>query len=995
MPADNIGPEGALSGQQAVSNGSGAPSMSDVRALLLTDVVDSTQLLERLGDEAAATLWAAHDRAARDLLREWRGLEIDRTDGFLLLFESASDALGYALAYHRALASFEVPLRARAGLHVGPVILRHNSKADIALGAKPVEVEGLAKPVAARVMTIAQGGQTLLTAPARDALGPTKVRIESHGHWRVKGVAEPFELFEAGDDDAPFTPPPDSAKAYRVVQRRDLWLPVREVRHSLPAERDVFVGRHEPLLELAHRFEAGARLVSVLGMGGSGKTRLATRFGWTWLGDFPGGVWFCDLSQARSVDGIASAVAHGLDVPLGKEDPLAQLGNAIAGRGPCLVILDNFEQVARHAQETLGRWLDAASEAHFLATTREVLGLPGEETYALAPLPGSEAEELFMRRAEAAKSNLAVTAEDRAAVAPLVKLLDGLPLAIELAAARVRLMPPRTLLARMGERFRLLATSGGRQDRHATLRATIDWSWDLLSPAERSALAQLSVFEGGFTQEAAEAIVDLSACDQAPWIVDVLQSLVDKSLVRAVGRDRFDLLGSVQAYAAEQLATDERFPGSGAGGRQSAVDRHCKWFAALGPKRAVDNACADLANLVIACQRATAASRAQLAVGALQGAWAALSLIGPFSVGAELARATCALPGLDVGAAALAQAALGSALDSLGHLAPARRHFELALHLARQCDDRTCQANLLVKLAVMDGDEGRIPEALEGNTKALALARQLDDAVAECTALNGLANIEFAQGHLDEARGSYEAALSRARDAGDLGWQCMLLMNLGALYANVGRMEEARRCFEQSLALARTLGDRQREGNTLCNLGMLHLVQKHLEEAIAVSTQALQVARELGHRRLEGVVQCNLGLAMEELGRPQEALSCFDAALWAMRGLGDRRSEGQFLGYLGRTRARLSEFDLARDCFAAGQVLLRAVSDTLSLSVLLCDQAECEWQAGDTSAARRALDEARTIAKSAGAGPDSELGQALTRVEKLLSSSPATWSATG
>ncbi|UCG96965.1 MAG: hypothetical protein JSW31_15455, partial [Burkholderiales bacterium] len=348
--------------------------MSETRALLVTDVVDSTQLLERLGDEAAAALWTAHDRAARDLLHEWRGLEIDRTDGFLLLFDQAADALGYALAYHRALAGLDVPLRARAGLHVGPVILRRNSADDVALGAKPLEVEGLAKPIAARVMAIALGGQTLLTASARQALGETDLRLQSHGFWRLKGMAEPVELFEAGDDEAPFTPPPDGAKAYRVVQQRDLWLPVREVRHNLPAERDAFVGRHEPLLELARRFEEGARLVTVLGMGGSGKTRLATRFGWTWLGDFPGGVWFCDLSQARSLDGITSAVAHGLDVPLEKGDAIARLGAAIAGRGECLVILDNFEQVVRHAEETLGRWLDAASQSCFLVTTREVLG---------------------------------------------------------------------------------------------------------------------------------------------------------------------------------------------------------------------------------------------------------------------------------------------------------------------------------------------------------------------------------------------------------------------------------------------------------------------------------------------------------------------------------------------------------------------------------------------------------------------------------------------
>ena len=959
--------------------------MSEFRALLMTDVVDSTALSEGLGDLRMAALWDAHDRVSRQLLREWRGSEIDRSDGFLLLFDTAADALGFALAYHRALEKLEVPLQARAGLHFGPVILRRNHEADIALGAKPLEVEGAAKPTAARVMSVALGGQTLLSAQARMALGTTAAHVESHGHWRLRGIGEPIELFEAGDEPAPFTPPPDSAKAYRVVRRLDLWVPLREVRHSLPAERDAFVGRHEPLLELSRRFDAGARLVAVLGMGGTGKTRLVTRFGWNWLGDFPGGVWFCDLSQARNLDGIASAVAQGLDMPLDKDEPIARLGMAIAGRGQCLVILDNFEQVSRHAEETLGRWLDMASEARFLVTTREVLGTPGEQTCALAPLPGAEAIELFMRRARAARSDLQLGAEDEAAIPSLVKLLDGLPLAIELAAARVRVMAPRVLLARMSERFRLLASTGGRQDRQATLRATFDWSWDLLTPAERSALAQLSAFEGGFTLEAVEAMLDVSAVDAAPWTVDLLQSLVDKSFVRPVGKDRFELLNSVQVYAAEHLATEDRFPGSGVEAQQLTHARHGAWFAALGPRRALEGACADLANLVIACRRAVATGRAQWAGGALQGAWAALSRHGPFSSGLELAQAVCELPDLDDATAAGADAVCGRALDLLGQPLDARRHYEIALTRAPHSRG-SVRPNVLTWLAALDGREGRMSEARAGLAMALDLARSLDDTAAEIAALNGLASVEFNQGGMEEARLHYEAALRRAHEVDDAGWQCSLLSNLGMLHANVGRMDDAHVCLEQSLALARRTSDRRLEGNNLCNLGMLHLVQQHLEPAIEALEQALQVARDLGHLRLEHIVQCNLGLAQEAQGHTPQALACFDAALGVVRALGDRRSEGQYLGYLGRTRARLREFDHARDCFAAGQALLRELADPLSLGILQCDRAVCEWHAGDATAARAALDEASAIAHAAGTGPESELGQSLTRVQVLLSS---------
>jgi predicted ATPase len=189
-----------------------------------------------------------------------------------------------------------------------------------------------------------------------------------------------------------------------------------------------------------------------------GKTRLATRFGWSALASFAGGVWFCDLTATRGLDGILHAVAQGLDVPLGKEDPVVQLGHAIARRGRCLVVLDNFEQVARHADSTVGRWLSAAPDARFLATTREVLGLPGEEVLALAPLATQDGSELFVRRAKAANPDFEPNAEDKTAITTLVRLLDGLPLAIELAAVRVRVMPPRAVLARMNEhRCRSLA----------------------------------------------------------------------------------------------------------------------------------------------------------------------------------------------------------------------------------------------------------------------------------------------------------------------------------------------------------------------------------------------------------------------------------------------------------------------------------------------------------------------------------------------------------
>ena len=958
--------------------------MSDLRALLLTDVVDSTKLTEALGDAAMAVLWAAHDRAARDLLPVWRGREIDKTDGMLLLFSTAADALGYALAYHRALAALKLPFQARAGLHVGPVNLRSNPPDDVARGAKPVEVDGLALPVAARVMSVALGGQTLLSADARIALGVTPQRVLSHGHWRLQGVTDPVELFEVGETGAPFTAPPDAGKAYRVARQGELWVPLREVKHSLPAERDSFVGRQEPLRQLAAKLEDGARLVSVLGMGGTGKTRLVTRFAWSWLGEFPGGVWFCDLSQARTLDGIFFAVAQGLDVPLGKTDPAVQLAHAINGRGKCLVILDNFEQVARHAEETLGRWLDRAVQAKFIVTTREVLGIVGEETFALAPLPSSDAAMLFLRRAESARQGYRASADDMAAIEQLVGVLDGLPLAIELAAARVRVMPPRTLLARMHERFKVLWSTGGRQDRQATLRAAFDWSWDLLSEPEKAALAQLSVFEGGFTLESAEAVLDLVQAGDAPWAVDVVQWLIDKSFVRQVADDRFDLLESVREYAAEHLRTEGRYAGSGEAAEAAAQRRHWQRFAGLDERAAVAGGCVEATNLVVACRRAVAFADAPAAVGAMVNAWAALRLRGPVRVAADLAIQVLSLPAMPPGQQSWIDWVAGSALNMLGDVTLARELFDSGLALAEAAGDARCEALLRVASAAQLTSQGRIHEAMDDLTRALAIGRSLADLSLQCLALNGLGVACLNRAQLEQARGFYEAALGLARELCDQRLEGGLLGNLGGLLHDLGQLDEARRHYDLALALARHVGDRVWEGNARCNLGLLLHDQDCSALARAEFETALTMAREVGHVRLECTVLCNLGLVQGAQGELGDAHAHHERAVTLAHELGDPRLEGQFRGYLGVLDARMGRFSDARACLTVGEALLLETSDQLSLGLLLCSRAEAEHLAGDAATAQRARERAHALATQIEVGEDSELGRALAHLHALF-----------
>jgi predicted ATPase/class 3 adenylate cyclase/tetratricopeptide (TPR) repeat protein len=958
--------------------------MSRTSALLMTDVVDSTSLSRHLGDAAMSLQWQAHDRLARDLVRHWHGREIDKSDGFLLLFPEARSAAGFAVDYHRALATMRVPMQARAGLHVGPVTLRENDPADILAGAKPLEVDGLVKPVAARIMQLAQGGQTLVTAEAAAALQDTPWRTQSHGHWRVKGIEHPIELFEIGDRDAPFTPPPDSDKVYRVVRNGGLWLPLHSLRHSLPAERDAFVGRRAALRDLARHFEAGARLVSIVGVGGIGKTRLAQRFGWTWLGDFPGGVWFCDLSQARSLDGITHSVAEGLGVPLGKADPLQQVGDALAGRAPCLVILDNFEQVTSHAEQTVGRWLDRAPKARFLVTSREILGIAGDEVVDIEPLTPKEAATLFVRRAEAARQDFRPTAVDQAAIDPLVKLLDGLPLAIELAAARVRVMPPRALLQRMSERFSVLVSGGGRRDRQATLRAAFDWSWDLLSAPERAALAQLSVFEGGFSVQAVEGTLDLAphAGPLAP--LDALQSLVEKSLVRRLSDDRFTLLTTVQEYAAEHLATPGRYEGSGPDAESAAQARHFCWFGRAPATGTPFDPCIDVDNAVVACRRAARRGEGAAAVGALQNAWAAVKLRGPFRLGVELSEAVRAVPGLDASLGARADWISGEALKSSGRGKEAQARLASALAAARSLRDRGCEGRVLGHLAAMHINEGRMDDARSELMDQLAIARVEGDLIMECEAHTGLGTLHEHLGRMTDARMHYESALGVARAAGHRRWEGGSLGNLGLLYANQGRMAEAKVCYEAAIAIASELGDLQWEGNTRCNLGLLHHTQGRLGDAREQLDESLRIARELGHPRLECFVQGNLGIVCESGRAPDEARAHYEAAVHIARDLRDKRTEGQFLAYLGALHGRQGRFAEGRSCLDDAERLLGEVSDRLSLALMLCGRAELECLAGDDRTAASRLDSAATVAAEVGAEPESELGLALARVAAMV-----------
>jgi predicted ATPase/class 3 adenylate cyclase/Tfp pilus assembly protein PilF len=955
------------------------------RALVFTDVVDSTRLVERLGDERAAEVWAQHDRRARELIAAHRGREIDRTDGFFLLFDDALDAVRFALDYHQALR--DIALEARVGLHVGPVTLRENAQDDVARGAKRIEVEGLAKPLAARVMGLARGGQALITGAVRDALVgalPAGVTLEPHGHYRLKGLEDPVEIFEIGmPGTTSFAPPPDADKAYRVIRANGLWSPMREIRHNLPAERDSFVGRTAELRALAARLDGGARLVTVLGPGGTGKTRLVRRYGRSWLGDWPGGVYFCDLSEARSLDGIHFAVSGALGVPLGREDPAVQLGHAIAGRGRCLVILDNFEQVVPYAAATVGRWLDLAEGAAFMVTSRERLHLQGEEALPLEPLPVEEdAIELFAARARSQRPDFVLDDGNRESVAEVVRLLDGLPLAIELAAARVRILSPAQLIERMRDRFALLAGTRGQAARQATLRAAIDWSWDLLAPWEQGALAQCAIFEGGFTLEAAEVVLDLSMWADAPPVMDIVQALADKSLLRTwvptrqarydVAEPYFGMYLSIHEYAKEKLLD------TGLAATRSAEERHGHHFAGHGRDDALDalsqqggivrrRALAlELDNLVAACRRAVSRGDRDTAIAAYRAAWQVLTLQGPLSLGASLGQQVEAMPDLDDVQKILASVTLAQALRRTGRVEEAHTYLEQALALCRAADNLRREGWVLIALANLLRERGRTAQATEHFNNALDLALRTGARSAEGDAHSGLGLVAREQGRTDDARMHFDAALAIARELADRREEGVVLGSLGLLESERGNVDAARGYLESAHAIACEFGDRQAQGVILANLGQLHTEQGRIEEASASTEMALSIHREVGNRRLEAIALGNLGTISLLQGRVAEAQACYEGAITIARQVGNRRHESFLLCSLGILRHGQGRIEEAGADYEAALAISRGLSDRRGEGIALSRLGRLHCEQGRLDEAGSCYDLALAHARAAG-----------------------------
>jgi len=791
-------------------------------------------------------------------------------------------------------------------------------------------------------------------------------------------------------------------------------------RYSVPAERDQFVGRHEELAGLAQQWMSGARLVTVTGTGGSGKTRLARRYAWKSLEVWPGGVYFCDLSEARSQDGICFAVASALGVQLAGEDPAALLGHAIAGRGRCLLILDNFEQVSALAPTTVGRWLERTALASFMVTSRELLHIAGETVFPLEPLPlDTDAIELFRVRARAQRPEFWLDVDGAAAVKQIVQLVDGLPLAIELAAARVRVLSLGQIAERMSDRFRVLVGTRGTTARQTTMRAAIDWSWDLLTAWEQRALATCAVFEGGFTLHAAEAVLDLSECADAPPVMDVIESLIDKSLLRVwmpatgirpdLAEPHFGTYISIHEYAKEKLES------YGSAARRAAEERHGRYFASLGSEQSLEPLTGNeeiqclraralaLDNLVAAFHRAVGRGDVETMASTYCAAWEVLEVRGPMAVGIELgsrlpelsandgnllvaghlARARALWRTGQTGASAdlleaiialtsqsghrrhegVARMLLGNILHRKGKIAEARTQFDRALLLHREVGNRRGEAQVLSNLGNIDVDQGRFDESKAQYVAALDVYRTIGDTSERAPTLGNLANACVYLGDFDEAQRLFGEALDIARRSGARRSEGILLGNMANLADLTGRPQEALELSEAALLIHREVGSRRFEGNVLGNLGELHLARGELEEAVRNLKASLEVVAEVGDRLLEGVMLGHLGRVYERQERLDQAKVSLESSVEILRSIASRRSEGISLGALGSVLAKLGMIDEARRSFASGAERLQQTNDPFELGKLLCAHARAELDAGNRDVATKLLGDAKDLAE--------------------------------
>ncbi len=720
---------------------------------LFTDVEGSTRLLHELGAEAYAEALAEHRRVLRELFSAEGGVEVDtQGDAFLFVFADARAGVAAAAATNVALEPG--PIQIRMGLHTGEPLLTGEGYVgeDVHLGA--------------RIAAAGHGGQVLLSAATRALLNGGVTDLGEH---RLKDFSEPVAIFQLGEERFP---------------------PLKTISNTnLPRPASSFVGREQETAEVAELVR-GHRFVTLSGPGGSGKTRLSIEAASELVGDFKAGVFWIGLAVLRDQKLVLETVGQ----TLGAKDGLADH----IGERELLLLLDNLEQVIEAAPE-LASLVEACPNLHLLVTSRELLRVRGEVEYSVPPLAEPEAVTLFSER-----SGL----DPDETTAELCRRLDDLPLAVELAAARTGVLTPPQILDRLAQRLDLLKGGRDAEARQLTLRATIEWSHDLLAGDEKQLFARIAVFSGGCTLDAAEAVTGAD--------LDTLQSLVDKSLVRHTDA-RFWMLETIREYALEQLEDSGQADSSGR--------RHAEWFLALAE---------EAEPFLTGAEQAVWLERLEDEHDNLR-----TSLDWFFHHG-------------DVDGAVRLAGSLWLFWYMHGHVTEARRRLRRALDAVPD-EPSKARAKVLHGAGYLAAEQNENEEALDLLEAGLAYAKELGDSAGAAIVAATLCAIraESLSSTSDrrEALAVGEEAIALARAAGDDFALSIALNNVGGVVHLLGENERARAYFEESLELRRQIGDLSRIALMLVNVAEMALLDGDTNKAAAMYAEAAEIATGIGDKR--------------------------------------------------------------------------------------------------------------------------------------------------
>jgi predicted ATPase/class 3 adenylate cyclase/transcriptional regulator with XRE-family HTH domain len=833
--------------------------VAGLHMLLFTDIEGSTALLQRVGADVYARVLADHHGLIRSALASHGGVEVNTAgDGFFAEFASPRACVAAVLEMQQALGSHDWPggerVRVRMGVHAG--------EADLTAAG----LVGLDVHRASRIAAVAHGGQVLVSETAAALAGdglPSGVALKDLGVHRLKGLGRPERLFQ-------LCGPGLAAKFPPLRSLGNSALPT-----NLPAQLTVFIGREQELSEV-RALAASSRLVTLIGPGGCGKTRLGLQVAGMLLDGSGDGVWLVELAAVTDQDAVPAAVAGALRIPSQPGRPVLDVVGDALGPQDLLIVLDNCEHLIGGCAKTAETILQQCPKVHLIATSREPLGIGGERIYRVPSLSLPEAGDddaaaarscdavaLLTDRARAQGVTLALDAEATPVAVSVCRQLDGMPLAIELAAARLRSMSLAELAGRLDRRFGLL-TGGSRTalPRQQTLRAAIGWSHALLTPAAQLLLGRLSVFAGGFDLPAAEAVCGYGTIDAAEVAV-LVGSLVDKSLVVAESEGpevRYRLLETIRLFAAERLA--------GTGGPDVAAARtaHCTYYLAVAETAAphlfgseqgiwFGRLEAEDANLLRAAEHAAGQPDAtaqvlRLAI-ALWPYWGHWVYRGQEA--AALLVPVLARPDAAADPAVFAEA-LFAASTLVGDVAACVRLAEQMDQVASELGDNRLLAMSRGQLAEGYWSCGELERAWPLGQEAVQRARQLGDDVQLARSLSAcilsahpiVPAVQSGSG-AQTAAPLYAEAIACTERSGDLLLNSLLHNNAGCYRLYIGDIPAARAHLEASIRAAEMIGRPQ--PSTLDTLGDVLRAEGDLDGARSAFEDALQLSRRIGQKK--------------------------------------------------------------------------------------------------------------------------------------------------